>query len=47
MELSYWEIALRLGLAVLCGGLVGMEREAHNRPAGFRTHILVCCVCAR
>ncbi len=42
MELSYWEIALRLGLAVLCGGLVGMEREAHNRPAGFRTHILVC-----
>jgi putative Mg2+ transporter-C (MgtC) family protein len=42
MELSYWEIALRLGLAVLCGGLVGMEREAHNQPAGFRTHILVC-----
>ncbi|MEW5784440.1 MAG: MgtC/SapB family protein [Bacillota bacterium] len=42
MELSYWEIALRLGLAVLLGGLVGIERETHNRPAGFRTHILVC-----
>lgn len=42
MELTYWEIALRLGLAVLFGGLVGFEREFHNRPAGFRTHILVC-----
>jgi putative Mg2+ transporter-C (MgtC) family protein len=42
VEISYWEIALRLGLAVLFGGLVGFERESHNRPAGFRTHILVC-----
>ncbi|MBW6463892.1 MAG: MgtC/SapB family protein [Firmicutes bacterium] len=42
MEISYWEIALRLILAVLFGGLVGFERESHNRPAGFRTHILVC-----
>lgn len=42
MEISYWEIALRLGLAVIFGGLVGFERETHNRPAGFRTHILVC-----
>ena len=42
MEISYWEIALRLGLAVFCGGLVGFERESSNRPAGFRTHILVC-----
>ena len=42
MEISYWEIALKLGLAVLFGGLVGFERESHNRPAGFRTHILVC-----
>ncbi len=36
------EIALRLVLAVFLGGLVGFERERHNRPAGFRTHILVC-----
>jgi len=42
MEISYWEIALRLLMAVLFGGLVGFERESHNRPAGFRTHILVC-----
>jgi putative Mg2+ transporter-C (MgtC) family protein len=42
VEITYWEIAIRLGLAVLFGGLVGFERESHNRPAGFRTHILVC-----
>ena len=42
MTITSWEIALRLGLAVLFGGLVGFERERHNRPAGFRTHILVC-----
>ncbi len=42
MAITYWEVALRLFLAVLMGGLVGFERESHNRPAGFRTHILVC-----
>ena len=42
MGINLWEIALRLGLAVIFGGLVGFERETHNRPAGFRTHILVC-----
>lgn len=36
------EIAFRLFLAVVLGGLIGFERESHNRPAGFRTHILVC-----
>ena len=40
--ISYWEIALRLGLAVVFGGVVGFERESQNLPAGFRTHILVC-----
>ena len=40
--LSYWEIALRLGLAIIFGGAVGFERESQNLPAGFRTHILVC-----
>jgi putative Mg2+ transporter-C (MgtC) family protein len=34
--------AARLGLAVLAGGLVGLERTYHGRPAGFRTHTLVC-----
>lgn len=31
-----------LVLAVVLGGLVGFEREIHGRPAGLRTHILVC-----
>jgi len=35
-------ILFRLVLAVLLGGAVGMEREMHGRPAGFRTHIVVC-----
>jgi len=33
---------LRLVVAVLCGGLIGFERERHGRTAGLRTHILVC-----
>ena len=35
-------MVLRLLLAVGLGGLIGFEREAHGRPAGLRTHILVC-----
>ncbi len=35
-------IIIRLVLAVVLSGLIGMEREEKNRPAGFRTHILVC-----
>lgn len=34
-------VSLRLLAAVVLGGLVGYEREQANRPAGFRTHILV------
>lgn len=36
------EVALRLLLCVGLGGLIGYERENTNRPAGFRTNILVC-----
>jgi putative Mg2+ transporter-C (MgtC) family protein len=36
------ETLLRLVLAGVLGGLIGYEREHTNRPAGFRTHILVC-----
>jgi putative Mg2+ transporter-C (MgtC) family protein len=35
-------MVLKLLLAVGLGGLIGLEREAHGRPAGLRTHILVC-----
>ena len=39
---DYMEIAFRLLIAVGFGGLVGLERSYHGRPAGFRTHTLVC-----
>lgn len=29
-------------LAIACGGLIGVEREIKNKPAGFRTNILIC-----
>jgi putative Mg2+ transporter-C (MgtC) family protein len=35
-------ITLRVLGAVAIGGLIGMERTFHGRPAGFRTHALVC-----
>lgn len=35
-------VLLRLTLAVLCGGLIGINREHKRRPAGFRTYMMVC-----
>lgn len=35
-------IAVHLGGAILAGGVIGLERSFHARPAGFRTHTLVC-----
>jgi putative Mg2+ transporter-C (MgtC) family protein len=35
------EIFLRLTAALAVGGVIGMERSYHGRPAGFRTHVLV------
>ncbi|MDD5448975.1 MAG: MgtC/SapB family protein [Candidatus Omnitrophica bacterium] len=40
--LSHYQILARLLLATLLGGVIGFEREARGRAAGFRTHILVC-----
>lgn len=40
--MAYEEVLIRLAIAVLAGGAIGYERESKNRPAGFRTHILVC-----
>lgn len=39
--MSIIEICLRVALAMVIGGVIGWEREASNRPAGFRTHMLV------
>jgi putative Mg2+ transporter-C (MgtC) family protein len=36
------DILLHLGGALVAGGAIGMERSFHGRPAGFRTHALVC-----
>ncbi len=35
-------VTLRMVLAAICGGCIGLEREYKRRPAGFRTHILIC-----
>ena len=37
-----WGAVIRMVLAVICGGIIGIEREFKRRPAGFRTHILIC-----
>ena len=36
------ETALRLGAALLVGAIIGLNRELHGKPAGLRTHALVC-----
>ena len=41
-EFNNFSVLLRFVLATICGGLIGIEREHKHRPAGFRTHILVC-----
>ncbi len=41
-DLTPLSVTARMLLAVFCGGLVGIEREHRRRPAGFRTHILIC-----
>lgn len=41
-ELNMTSVLVRMVLAILIGGTLGMERGRKNRPAGFRTYILVC-----
>ena len=41
-DLNFFSTALRLILAAVFGGIIGLERGASRHPAGFRTHILVC-----
>ena len=42
MHIPWQQLLLHLGAALLAGGAIGMERSFHGRPAGFRTHSLVC-----
>ncbi|MNC84548.1 putative Mg(2+) transport ATPase [compost metagenome] len=39
---DYIDIVEHLAVALAAGGLIGFERSYHGRPAGFRTHTLVC-----
>ena len=41
-DISILSVGIRLLLTFLCGALIGLEREFKRRPAGFRTHILIC-----
>jgi putative Mg2+ transporter-C (MgtC) family protein len=41
-ELNFASTFLRLTMAMLFGGLIGLERERKRRAAGFRTYMLVC-----
>ena len=40
-DINSLTILSRMILAIVCGGLIGIERSIKNRPAGFRTHILI------
>ena len=40
--LTLKEISIRILMSIFIGGIIGYERGHQNRPAGFRTHILVC-----
>ena len=41
-DVTYLAIVIRILAAVICGGLIGLERGMKNRPAGLRTYMLVC-----
>lgn len=41
-EFNSVSATIRIFIAMLLGGFIGIEREKSRRPAGFRTHILVC-----
>lgn len=41
-DFTQLSMIIRLSVAVICGGVVGIEREMKHRSAGFRTHILIC-----
>jgi len=46
LTLTWHDVALRLALSVVAGGLIGWDRGEHGRPAGLRTTLLVCLAAA-
>jgi putative Mg2+ transporter-C (MgtC) family protein len=45
LRIAQWQsvaVLIHLAVALIAGGLIGLERSYHGRPAGFRTHTLVC-----
>ena len=41
MDATYIDLTIRLSLALVLGGAIGIEREYRAKEAGFRTHFLV------
>lgn len=41
-ELNIYSVILRVLLSLVIGGMIGLERERKNQPAGLRTYMLVC-----
>lgn len=41
-QITLTSAVFKLILSLIAGGLVGLNRERHNQPAGFRTHIIIC-----
>lgn len=41
-SIPLWDVIVRLLLAVVVGGIIGLERAGTNHDAGLRTHVLVC-----
>ena len=41
-NLDFLSVIIKIVAVLVCGMAIGLERSAKNRPAGFRTHVLVC-----
>lgn len=41
LDPEQWEFVLQIFIALVLSGLIGLEREYRQKPAGFRTHVLV------
>lgn len=46
LEMVDWHQFIPYCLSVVLGGLIGLEREIHHKPAGLRTNILICLAAA-